>query len=278
MSAARPAAPCPLGGFAPDKVDADGELLAELDAKLVEGVDAPNASLNEHAVLRRGRAALRACAGPVRGYMSSELGRLPSYTRCGPMRAMSSADAPALRISASTSSRVCPNAKAWELGEAILQREILAFGFPPHEPLSGAMKVERLGEGALMQTSGRTRSAAPIRARLSPHDAGAPAKSTRSPVKRQPSCHCSPSRVAADRPADARGGSIIRQHREHVGSFKEGAIPHAEQPHGHRQVALERCIQEVRRSISGLRRRGTPGTCRFRWWSSAISPIADHTE
>ena len=48
----------------------------------------------------------------VCGYSSRELGRLPWCARCGPMRSMSAGLAPALRISALTSSSVCPKAKA----------------------------------------------------------------------------------------------------------------------------------------------------------------------
>ena len=97
--------------------DLRSELLAELDAPLVERVDAPDRGLREDAVLverERARPAWPASSSRAR---ITDVGRFPGMTRCG----IVSSGTPA----SSSSSAVRPNASASRLREQVRGEEVV---------------------------------------------------------------------------------------------------------------------------------------------------------
>jgi hypothetical protein len=105
------------------------ELLAELHAELIEGIDAPDRALHEHAVLvqRQDAAQVRAV---VCGYSSSELGRLPSWTLCAAPRDLRPLGAGLAHVRLDLLERVAEG-EGLRLRQAVLQRQILALGAAP---------------------------------------------------------------------------------------------------------------------------------------------------
>ncbi len=103
------------------------QLLAQLHAPLIEGVDAPDHALREHLVLVQRDQSGPSVFGPSRGNRMTELGRLPGCSLCGISRAISRFGRPLGRQVLPDLRLGLSERKRLRLRETIGQRQVLLF-------------------------------------------------------------------------------------------------------------------------------------------------------
>ena len=127
----------------------DGQLLAELDAPLVEGIDAPDRRPARRPCARRARRAGRGSADRAGGRRSVVVGRLPGKTLCGASALDRSSRA--LRLQPPRPRPAAAVHQRLGLGEAIGDEDGVMVAHARLVRLGGDQEIGRDDVGALVQ-------------------------------------------------------------------------------------------------------------------------------